>query len=69
MENLYYRKCPKCKTEVDYQYIPEKGWMPFLDAEFEVGEWYVNLICPKCGWRINTQIKPKNVYKTIEEYE
>ena len=65
-ENLYSKKCPQCHNEVYYEHVPKKGWKPFGDAKFEVGDWYVNLVCPDCGWKINTSIQPKNVYQTSD---
>lgn len=66
-ENLHFKKCPKCHNEVHYEKVPGKGWKPLNDATFQVGDWYVNLVCPNCGWRINTSIKPQNVWRTTEE--
>lgn len=37
------------------------GWVALDEARFEVGEWYVDIVCPRCGWKMDTSIRPKNV--------
>jgi hypothetical protein len=30
-------------------------------ARFEVREWYADIVCPKCSWKMDTLIRPKTV--------
>lgn len=69
IEDLYFKKCPRCHKKVYYEEVRGKGWKPVDDAIFDVGDFYVNLVCPYCGWRINTSIQPRNVWRTEEEDE
>jgi predicted RNA-binding Zn-ribbon protein involved in translation (DUF1610 family) len=59
-ENHYVKTCRRCGTQLEYM-KNEKGKWISPNASFEVGKFYVSLVCPKCGWRQDTNIRPKNV--------
>lgn len=66
---LRKNKCPRCHKTSYREYIPGKGWYPVGKATFEVGDFYVNLVCQYCGWRIDTSIQPRNVASTKPRLE
>jgi hypothetical protein len=59
-ETRRVRNCPRCKTQSFYEKT-NLGWVALGEASFEVGGWYVDIVCPKCNWRMDTLIRPKNV--------
>jgi hypothetical protein len=62
-ETTRVRNCPRCKTQCFYEKT-NLGWVTQGDACFEIGEWWVDIVCPSCGWKMGTQIRPKNVVES-----